>query len=108
MSTSKQAVRPSTDKFTAIFNIAEDEYRRLTGKDLRKHPFAAELETCRKPDDISNLLRAQAQAFSKFSEGDKKLMKWLGPTVNILFTFSATLEGVGLIVRLTFIPFDAL
>ncbi|KAI0289219.1 hypothetical protein BC826DRAFT_1187957 [Russula brevipes] len=97
MFTSNQAVRPSTDKFTAIFNIAKDEYWRLTGKDLRKHPFAAELDTCRKPEDISNLLQAQAQAFSKFTEGDKKLMKWLGPTVNILFTFSATLEGVALI-----------
>jgi hypothetical protein len=93
-----------TDRFIQIFNIASDEYNRLTGQDLQKHPLATDLDTCRKPQDVSILLQTQAQAFSKFCEGDKKLMKWLDPTVNILFTFSATLEGVGLISTLLIHP----
>ncbi|KAI0288063.1 hypothetical protein BC826DRAFT_1168203 [Russula brevipes] len=80
MFTSDQAARLSTDKFIRIFSIASDEYNRLTGQDLRKHPLATDLDTCRNPQDVSKLLQAHAQAFSKFSEGDKKLMKWLDPT----------------------------
>ncbi|KAI0288060.1 hypothetical protein BC826DRAFT_1040382 [Russula brevipes] len=96
MPTSNQAGCPSTHEFIEIFDIASDEYNRLTGQDLHKHPLATDLDTCRNPQDVSKLLQAHAQAFSKFSEGDKMLMKWLDPTVNILYTFSATLEGVGL------------
>jgi hypothetical protein len=97
MSTSNQTAGPSTDNFTAIFNAALNEYQRLTGKRLDTHPFAAQLDTCQNPEAISNLLRTQAQAFSKFREGDERLMAWLDPTINILFTFSGTLgEGIGL------------
>jgi hypothetical protein len=101
MSTSNQTAGPSTDNFTAIFNAALNEYQRLTGKRLDTHPFAAQLDTCQNPEAISNLLRTQAQAFSKFREGDERLMAWLDPTINILFTFSGTLgEGIGLVSNL--------
>ncbi|KAF8482388.1 hypothetical protein DFH94DRAFT_690590 [Russula ochroleuca] len=97
MSTSNQTTGPSTDNFTAIFNAAENEYQTLTGKSLESHPFATQLETCQNPDAISNLLRTQAQAFSKFRKGDEKLMAWLDPTIHILSTFSDTLgEGISL------------
>ena len=43
-----------------------------------------------------NVFRKQAQAFDKFRKGDDKLILWLTPIVNILFTFSGTLgEGAG-------------
>ena len=101
MSASNQAVGPSTDNFTAIFSGASDEYLRVTGKRLDTHPFAAQLDTCHNPEAVSNLLRTQAHAFSKFHKGDEKLMAWLNPTVNILFAFSGTLgEGIGLVSRL--------
>jgi hypothetical protein len=97
MSASKQVAGPSTDNFTAIFSVASNEYLRVTGKHLDTHPFATQLDTCRSPEAVSNVLRTQAQAFSKFRKGDEKLMTWLNPTVNILFAFSATLgEGIGL------------
>jgi fungal STAND N-terminal Goodbye domain len=102
MSTSSQVAGPPTDNFTAIFNTASNEYQRVTGKRLDTHPFAAQLDTCHSPEAISNVLRTQAQAFSKFREGDEKLMNWLGPTVNVLLAFSATLgEGIGLVSSLT-------
>jgi hypothetical protein len=98
MSASNQTAGPSTDNFTAIFNAASAEYEGLTGKRLNTHPLAAQLLTCKNPEAVSNVLRMQAQAFSKFRQGDERLMSWLDPTIHILFTFSATLgEGIGLV-----------
>ena len=100
MSTSNQSAVPSTstDNFTAIFNAASSEYARVTKKRLDTHPFASQLDACDSPKAVSDLLRTQAKAFSKFCKGDEKLMAVLDPTVHILFTFSATLgEGIGLV-----------
>jgi len=100
MSTSNQSAGPSTsaDNFTAIFNAASTEYTTVTGKHLDTHPFAAQLEACDSPKAISDLLRTQAQAFSKFRKGDDKLMAVLDPTVHILYTFYTTFgEGIGLV-----------
>src|SRR5579863_4343378 len=91
----------STENFTAIVNAASAEYQRVTGKRLDIQPFAAQLDTCDSPRAVSDVLRTQAQAFSRFRKGDEKLMAWLDPTVHILFTFSATLgERIGLVSRL--------
>jgi hypothetical protein len=100
MSASNQAAGPSssTDNFTAIFNAASEEYLSVTGKRLDTHPFAAQLDACRSPDAVSNVLRTQVQAFKKFRKGDEKLMNWLNPIVNVLFTFSTMLgNGIGLV-----------
>ncbi|KAH9985039.1 hypothetical protein BJV74DRAFT_886357 [Russula compacta] len=97
MSVPNQIAGPSTNNFTAIFNAAEAEYHKITGKRLNTHPLVAKLDDCRSPKDISNVLRVQAQAFSNFRQGDEKLMKWLEPMINILLTFSDTLgEGIAL------------
>ena len=101
MSASNQTVGPSTDNFSSIFNAALNEYQRLTKKSLDTHPFAAQLDTCQNPEAISVLFRTQAQALSKFREGDERLMAWLDPTIHILWTFSDTLgEGIGLVRNL--------
>ena len=99
MSTTGQTASPSrTDNFKAIFQTASREYERVTRKPLDTHPFSKQLDSCDSPEAVSNVLRTQAQAFSKFRKGDEKLMAWLDPTVNILFTFSATLgEAIGLV-----------
>jgi hypothetical protein len=103
MSASNQTAGPSIDNFTAIFNAAIDEYQRLTGKRLDTHPFAAQLNTCQNPEAISNIFRAQEQAFNKILKGDERLIEWLDPTIHILSIFSDTLgEGIGL-VRTSFI-----
>jgi hypothetical protein len=100
MSTNNKSAGPSTstDNFTAIFNAASSEYTRVTRRRLDTHPFASQLDACDSPKAVLDLLRTQAQAFSKFRQGDEKLMALLDPTVQILFTFSATLgEGIGLV-----------
>ena len=99
MSATNQTAGPSQiDNFTAIFNAATSEYQRVTGNRLDKHPFSAQLDSCDSPEAVSNVLRMQAQALSKFRKGDEKLMAWLDPIVHILFTFSGTLgTGIGLV-----------
>jgi hypothetical protein len=74
MAAANPTAGPSTDNFTAIFNAASKEYDRLTGKRLNNHPLAAQLHTCKNPDDVSGVLRIQAQAFSKFRQGDERLV----------------------------------
>ena len=98
MSSTDQTAGLSTDNFTAIFNVASTEYQTVTGNRLDTHPLAAQLNTCHSSEDVSDVLRTQAHAFSKFRRGDEKLMTWLDPIVHILFTSSATLgEGIGLV-----------
>jgi hypothetical protein len=98
MSSVNQTTDLSISNFSNIFGAASNEYRRLTKKDLLTHPFAAVLDTCNSPDAVLNVFREQARAFDEFCKGDDSLMKWLNPTVNILFTLSGTLgEGIALV-----------
>jgi len=101
MSSSSRTDSPSIDNFTAIFASAESEYQRVTGNRLDTHPFAAQLRSCDSPEDVSKIFRTQVHALRNFRQGDEKLMKWLDPTVNILFIFSSTVaEGIGLVSRI--------
>jgi len=104
MSNDNQTICASTSNFTLIFDAALEEYKKLTGKDLHTHPFAAVFDVCNTPEAIMNVYQRQAWAFDTFHKGNDKLMRWLDPTVHILFTLSATLgEGISL-VRLSFLP----
>ena len=103
MSAGGQSANPSISNFTAICDTASNEYKALTKQDLATHPFAAALQGCGSPDSVLNVFRDQARAFAKVCDGDGKLMEWLTPIVNILFTFSESLgEGVGLVSPLSF------
>jgi len=105
MSADNQTPSSSTDNFTQIINAALNEYHKVTGKRLDTHPFATQLNTCHTPEAVLTVFQTQAEAFRKSRQGDEKLMRWLDPTVHILFTFSATLgEGIGL-VSLSFSAF---
>ena len=111
MSTSNQTTwtHPSSSSspssnFTLIFDTAVDEYKRLTRLDLRTHPLAAAFDVCNSPDIILTIFRRQAQAIDRIRKGDDKLLIWLDPTVQVLFTSSTTLgEGIGL-VSPSFLP----
>jgi hypothetical protein len=97
MSASSSATA-SFSTFASIFHAASREYKKKTGKDLRTHPLAVELDNCNSPDAVLELLQNQADALDDAGNSDQKLMRWLGPTVHILYMFSATLgEGVGLV-----------
>ncbi|KAI9432706.1 hypothetical protein H4582DRAFT_1088189 [Lactarius indigo] len=83
--------------FKSILDAALSEYKKKTGKELLDHPLAAEVQRCDSVDAILAIIQGQAKAFQQFRDGDQRLMKWISPVVDVLFTFSATLsEGVAL------------
>ncbi|KAH9173577.1 hypothetical protein EDB89DRAFT_706276 [Lactarius sanguifluus] len=85
----------SSSNFDSIFRTAFKAYKKRTGQDIISHPLAARLKTCDSLDAILAVLRAQVDQSRR---DDERLTKWLNPTVNVLYAFSATLgEGVGLV-----------
>jgi len=88
----------SSPTFQDVFNGALGEFTDHTGKDLTTHPLTSELENCRSADDVLRVLREQAKAFREFREGNKKLMKILDPTVNVICSLSLAFgDTIGLV-----------
>jgi hypothetical protein len=83
----------SSPDFQLIFNIALKSYERRTKSDLLVHPLAAQLQDCNSPNAVLALIRQQVQGLHQSQRADERLTKWLNPTVNVLYTFSATLGG---------------
>jgi hypothetical protein len=86
------ATAESSSRFQAIFQVALNSYQKQTKKDLLKHPLASQLQSCQSTAAILAILQVQVQEFDN-SRGDERLTKWLGPTVNVLYAFSATISG---------------
>ena len=88
----------SHSNFASIFNAALESYKRKTKKDLASHPLLFNLQSCDSPDVVLTILQDQIPAFNQFQDRDDGLTKWVIPTVNVLYTFSATVgQGVGLV-----------
>jgi hypothetical protein len=88
----------STSNFLSIFNAAVKAYEKTTKQDLLAHPLAAQLQACNSPDDILVVLQDKVEEFSLSQSADERLSRWLSPTINVLYAFSATLGGsVGLV-----------
>ena len=93
-----QPTASSSFNFQFVFDNALKAYQKRTKNDLLVHPLAAQLQACDSPTAILSLLHQQVQEFNQSRESDERLSKWLDPTVNVLYAFSATLgEGVGLV-----------
>jgi hypothetical protein len=91
----------SSTSFESILNAALEEYKKKTKKDIASHPLAAQFKSCDSPSAVLALLRAQVQESDKSRSADEKLTKWLDPTVNVLYAFSAILgDAVGLVIAL--------
>ena len=88
----------SPANFDLIFDSALDAYKKRTKQDLTSHPLLPALQACNSPEAVLAVLREQVPSFSRSQNADDGLIKWLVPTVNVLFEFSAALgEGVGLV-----------
>ena len=83
----------SESRFQSIFQAALKSYQKQTKKDLLTHPLASQLQSCGSTTAVLTILRDQVREFEKTSEGDERLTKWLGPTVNVLNAFSAAVSG---------------
>ena len=92
----------SSSNFQEIFCIAVKAYEKRTKKDLLAHPLACQLQACDSPTSILAVLQGQVNDLNQVRESDERLTKWLGPTVNVLLTFSATIGGGVSLVSITF------
>ncbi|KAF8501749.1 hypothetical protein F5888DRAFT_1875370 [Russula emetica] len=93
-----QSAAATSSNFQVIINDALDTYRKRTMKDLLTHPLAVRLQACDTSAAILSILREQIHGLDRSRSSAERWSKWLDPTVNVLFAFSATIEaGVGLI-----------
>ena len=98
MSHSRAIASGSSSYFQLIINNALKTYEKQTKRDLTAHPLALQLQGCDSPGDILAVLQQQVQGLDQSQSRDDRWTKWLDPTVNVLFAFSATLgSGVGLV-----------
>ena len=88
----------SSTNFESIFSAALKAYKKQTKKDIASHPLATQLKSCDSSSAIIAILRTQIQTFDEAQSTDERWTKWLDPTVNVLFSFSATLgNGAGVV-----------
>ena len=96
------SISTSRSNFVPIFNAALKSYERKTKQDLPSHPLLSSLQSCGSPEAVLTVLREQIPAFDQSQNRDDGLTKWVIPTVNVLYTFSATVgQGVGLVIIIT-------
>ena len=89
----------SSPSFQSVFRAALDEYTKHTGNDLTDHSLSIKVESCRSPGDVLGVLEEQAKVFREFREGNKKLMKVIEPTVNVLCSLSGVFSDNISLVR---------
>jgi hypothetical protein len=88
----------SSSNFQSIFNASLQAYDNKTKNKLLDHPLATQLQSCDSPNAVLSVLQDLVQQFDRRRTNDESLKNWLNPTVNVLYTFSATLgEGAGLV-----------
>ena len=96
----------SHSDFASIFNLALEKYKRKTKQDLASHPLLPRLQSCNSSEAILTVLREQNPEFNQSHDGGDGLTRWVAPTVNVLFSFSATLGGLVGLVNISIFPYD--
>ena len=98
MSSYPIATASSSSNFQLIFKNTLIAYEKRTKKDLLSHPLATELRNCDNPSNILALLYQQVQGLDQSLSGDDQWIKWLDPTVSVLFMLSEALgEAISLV-----------
>ena len=93
----------STSNYQVIFDNALKSYKNKTGKDLPSDPLIFKLESCNSPHAVLDLLRDQIPGFNQSESSHDGPMKWLDPTVMVLYAFSSTIGGAASLVSLRMI-----
>ena len=81
---------PATS-FQEILDKALDDYREQIGVELEKHSLTNELRGHGSPDDILKLLEDKAKAFKAYRDGNRNLITWLSPVVQVVHTLSGVI-----------------
>ena len=98
MSSTGQATS-SAENFKLIIDALAD-YARETGIDLSTNPFATNLEQWRSSEDILQQLEEREKAFKEYRAGNRRLINYLSPVVNVFHGFSGILsKAAGLVSR---------
>jgi hypothetical protein len=84
----------SSSNFQLIFDAALADYLDQTGVDLTKDSFAEKLQNCQSADAVFELLQDKAKQFKDYRNGNRKLINYLEPVVQVLYAFSSVLGGV--------------
>ena len=88
----------SSSNLKVILEKALDAYKIKIKQDLITHPLASQLQACDSSAAILTILQDHIQQFERSRGSDERLRRWLNPTINVLYAFSATLgQGVGLV-----------
>src|SRR6266436_220950 len=95
----------SHSNFAPIFNAALEKYKRKTKQDLAEHPLLPRLQSCGSPEAILTVLRETTPEIDQFQNRDDGLTTWVAPTVNVLYSFSASLGGVVGLVNISIFPY---
>ena len=74
--------------FQVIFDRALTDYQEQMGVQLDKNPFANELRRGDSLDNVLKLFEAKANAFKAYRDGNRKLISWLSPVVQVIHTLS--------------------
>ena len=77
--------------FQEILDKALTDYRREIGVEINDHLFIDELRDRDSPDDVLKLLEEKANAFKVYRDGNRKLINWLSPVVQVIHTLSGVL-----------------
>ena len=91
MSSSRQATPPTSNHQLIIGALAD--YAQITGIDLAKNPFAAAIKQSSSPEDILQLLHEREKAFKEYRDGNRRMINYLTPAVNVIQVFSGILGG---------------
>ncbi|KAH9976560.1 hypothetical protein BJV74DRAFT_798680 [Russula compacta] len=95
----------SSSNFQSAFSAALQSYEKATKHNLLTHPLAAQLQSCDSPAAILSVLHDLVHKFDERRARDERSRNWLNPTVNVLYTFSATMSAG---VSLAFPPANAI
>ena len=80
---------------------ALSNYSNLTGVDLSKNPFSEDLQRCKTPDNILELLQEREKAFKEYRDGNRTLINSISPAVRVLHAFSGFLgEAINLVTHI--------
>ncbi|KAH9016614.1 hypothetical protein EDB85DRAFT_702730 [Lactarius pseudohatsudake] len=88
MSSAQASASPSN--FRLILD-AFDRYASQLGIDLTKDPLADAIRRCDSPNAVLELLQDKAHAFKDYRDGDRTLINWLKPVVQVVHAFSGVL-----------------
>jgi hypothetical protein len=94
---STTAASSSESNFQLIINNALEAYKKRTKQDLLTHPLSPQLQACESPGSILAVLQQQIHGLDQPRNSDDQWTRWLDPTINVLFAFSSSLAGVGMV-----------